>query len=1272
MTLTKEETSLFAPTAGKFYETKPIKDRKAFKGFTSTDLQGIAHQYGLGKEADQILASKGEESDRIFSGGKIMDVIDAINILDYGIVGMLKGKGFKEGVRTRESFSKKDSLGQYGLLGTVAGILADVAVTWPLWAVASPFKVLSMLGIMGKSAKYSKAGKLIRAAKPGAIRKGFDYMFGLSDVLGIGADGAKKVIARTPKNKVQQFGQWITRGLLGALGADEVYGAAHRTTAVAKAMEHGKLGDIAEMFSKVDDEVASLYPKLFRRMPDGRMGLIPIEQLPKILDGNALEGAEYLWKRTAQLQPEIVAEKLVKEGDFSWMMNAYYDNFAKGKNIGGSTIPMRTKGQRFLRTKLKYATPEEIESAIAKATNNYAKKHAKEVKTLQKILADPKASPKTIRTATKRVAQMQDEVTEIQGKLRTGFTKQKEDVLRIRAEKGEIADSMYPVINGLSQAINDVENAKFFRRIGETHGITEEFAKLHNVNLAGYELMGAPVKGEVVNRLGALAGKYVPKYIAENINEMLRAKTTFEKVTGTAWGFFKWGKTAGNPAGHIRNIFSNMILNWWKLGMNPLDPRAMASQAEALAEIAGKGSKWMDEIIPLGYSRNTFATAELKAMFDGPDFVEAQKGFTAAAKRMIKKGMKITSNAYQGAEDHAKLSAFIFNRKYKGMGVDEAWRLAEAATFDYNAVGPWIRNLRTNMFGVPFLTFCVSDDTEILTQRGWLTCYEVTEDDFTLGYNKDTGKMRWQKIDSVNIFPYFGEMKHISARSLDILMTPDHRCVIKRKYHRRLPDQEYVQEITIDTAKNLRTHDEIVVAGDYVAPKEKVIPDDIVRLVGWVVTEGWIVKSAGKGAMFVGQTNKRGQEQIEELRENLGIDGYHITKEWHPNGNGEHRNYYFPAHIRDEFLKHAPEKCLTIEFLRKLTKEQLEMLYDILILADGCDSGSSEVLIQNPGKTADAMQALGVMLGRQFNFCKHDDALAITCTTKKSRQLKRNKPQSVPYGGNVWCPTTKDTTWVARRNGKVFITGNTFKATPLAAETALKAPWRISAIGKIKNAIENMSDLQRTKRERASEPQWIKDGLYVKLPMKDKHGRSAYFDLTYVIPFGDLISGQFFARQIDRETGREESLIESMVQKAPILNLITEIGKNQDFYGNKIWRTGDSTEKQIADLTRHITKMWMPPLVAETLPGGYVAKGKRVGQRRHGIMGRMSQNAEDNQYRTGLQEIMRHFAIKVQPISVDLQENFMEFERKRALETFLGEKGILRTYERAYIPKELK
>lgn len=247
----------------------------------------------------------------------------------------------------------------------------------------------------------------------------------------------------------------------------------------------------------------------------------------------------------------------------------------------------------------------------------------------------------------------------------------------------------------------------------------------------------------------------------------------------------------------------------------------------------------------------------------------------------------------------------------------------------------------------------------------------------------------------------------------------------------------------------------------------------------------------------------------------------------------------------------------------------------------------------------------------------------------------------------------------------------TYKATPQVAKTLVTKPTKISNIGKIKTAIENQADLKELTRERASEPEWVRDGFYIKMPIKDKFGRSAYLDLSYILPFGDLITGNYLERDIRRETGLPESPAEAAIKKLPFINVVRELGRNQDFFGNKIVREGDSLDKQLGDVFRHIMRTYLPPAIADQIPGGV----RRTGERRPGMIKRVIElekrgvEAGGAQTRTLAQELLRQVGLKISPIDVELQEKFMESEKRRALETLLGEAGITRKFERTFIPK---
>lgn len=252
--------------------------------------------------------------------------------------------------------------------------------------------------------------------------------------------------------------------------------------------------------------------------------------------------------------------------------------------------------------------------------------------------------------------------------------------------------------------------------------------------------------------------------------------------------------------------------------------------------------------------------------------------------------------------------------------------------------------------------------------------------------------------------------------------------------------------------------------------------------------------------------------------------------------------------------------------------------------------------------------------------------------------------------------------------GYPFITF-TYKATPQIAKTLVQNPQKISKYFKIARGIEGQSNPQELAVEKASEPSWTKDGFYVKLPIKDKLNRSAYLDLSYIMPFGDLVSGQFIQRGVQKETGLPEGVPSALVNKTPFANLLVELAQNKDFYGNSIFKNSDSTDVQLGDVFRHIMKTYLPPMVADQIPGGYRADGTR----RPGTIQRIAQppnlEAGGSQTRTPMEELLRNVGIKINPVDLETQQNFSERQLKTALETLLQEQGVTKKFEKTFIPK---
>jgi hypothetical protein len=802
---------------------------------SSNGLYNLAVQNGLGRQADNILNSqKGEETKKIYSGGFISDIFDTLNALQYGVVGTLKGKGFAEGVKTRQSFSDKDALGDYGLPGVIAGIALDIAV--------DPLTYIAPATIVKKIPGAVKLGKMIKGAVFGnKVTKAID----------VGADvGAKSYEAVEGGTKV---GKYLAQKFQWMAGADPIFKETFERGLKNTAISTDNIVGMSKGIAKLKPDVAS---KILTKDATGRFTRVGLQQLQKILSpedfatvGNIYNKIDDLGKQAVDLG--LLSKSKFEENIGTYLKNAYteYELATKSKGLFGAA----KVGIKGIKNRVTGLTPEAMKAA------------------------------------------------------------------------GQIDNPAYLLFKSAFDLSKDVENAKMFKVIAEKFGT--------DVAQEGFTKLPDGV------RLGTLAGKYVPNHMAEYLKEVITpSANTLQKQLVANFKFFK---VVMNPGTHARNIISNKVLNYWKLGMNPLDPRVITSDVTAIKEIAKGAGKWSDEAKKLGYNLDTFASAEMKTLLEGADASAWGK-----TQGMWGKTKKALGDMYQAEENQAKLSAYIFQRTVKNLDPETAWKAAESATFNYAQVTPFVRKLRESLFGFPFITFTV-------------------------------------------------------------------------------------------------------------------------------------------------------------------------------------------------------------------------------------------------------------------------------------------------------------------------------KSTPLAVETMLKNPNRVSVIGKIKQSIENLADINQTDKERANEPSWVKDGFYIKLPIKDKFGRSSYFDLTYILPFGDLVAGNFFETGQNMQTGLPESRITSMMNKSPFIQTVGAIAKNKDFYGNNIWKPSDTSEKQLLDLSNYLAKTYLPPLVGDQLPGGYNEKGERQNK---GIAGATGASAE-NQKRTLMQEMLRNVGAKIQPIDADIQETYTEWNKKKALQALLKDNGLINELNINYIPK---
>ncbi len=81
---------------------------------------------------------------------------------------------------------------------------------------------------------------------------------------------------------------------------------------------------------------------------------------------------------------------------------------------------------------------------------------------------------------------------------------------------------------------------------------------------------------------------------------------------------------------------------------------------------------------------------------------------------------------------------------------------------------------------------CYSDDSEVLTSRGWRLFKDVCNDDLILSLNTNTRNIEWVGIIAAQCHKYQGEMIHFFNKSLDCLVTPEHQMVYLNKSDGRI------------------------------------------------------------------------------------------------------------------------------------------------------------------------------------------------------------------------------------------------------------------------------------------------------------------------------------------------------------------------------------------------------------------------------------------------------------------------------------------------------
>lgn len=337
---------------------------------------------------------------------------------------------------------------------------------------------------------------------------------------------------------------------------------------------------------------------------------------------------------------------------------------------------------------------------------------------------------------------------------------------------------------------------------------------------------------------------------------------------------------------------------------------------------------------------------------------------------------------------------------------------------------------------------CVSEDTECLTLTGWKRHNELRENEILAAYNLDTGRLRWEPLNGIAVYDYDGDLYKLGGLSLGMLCTPNHRCIVQTKAGR----------VHIRQADELTGGLKVPCAADWEDGTFGFGDDPgsvVAELIGWTVTDGHLNETTTCITQSV-SANAHKVARIETLL-NLSVFEYkkyirHRKGHALPNGSmcSDHDMATFSI-IRDgdRVLKGylSPGKRIPPSAVM-WSKASIRALFDGIVGGDGNVRQDGRIqIIQKDKAFVDAVQILAIRLGYRATVSKRKHMGWTVFLVKRKwlgvRTSSGSNISQVSYRGKVWCPSLASGTFVARRNGRVWITGNTFP--PALVEPCIKA-----------------------------------------------------------------------------------------------------------------------------------------------------------------------------------------------------------------------------------------
>lgn len=375
-----------------------------------------------------------------------------------------------------------------------------------------------------------------------------------------------------------------------------------------------------------------------------------------------------------------------------------------------------------------------------------------------------------------------------------------------------------------------------------------------------------------------------------------------------------------------------------------------------------------------------------------------------------------------------------------------AFKIAEENNMDGDAAYEFAKKAVYDTQGV----YCVDTETEILTAQGWRFYNQLERGQGVFTIDK-SGAVVEDSLLNVHVFPGHYEMTEFRNKNgLSIVVSDNHRNIVQN-YSSRDKKWQGIRAVETKDLKGCNFFLRTPLSNGI--ERHAIYSDDQVRLMAWVAAEGYFFSHRNvkvKRGVGLVQSQTHNPEYVAEIDDLLERLGGHCNRKQAIKSRGDTMICWQLRKPLWSFIGEAlPEKRVSMDLLSRLTVPQMSIFLETFARGDGTflDEGGYAIG-QKSIETLNTLQAMAVLTGNSStmwerqkdtaNNCLRDYGTVYVAKNSKRAYVKEFEKTRVVVD-TVWCPETTSGTWIARRNGRTFITGNSKANRPNWARGAIGA-----------------------------------------------------------------------------------------------------------------------------------------------------------------------------------------------------------------------------------------